>query len=310
MSALPTPISRALGDVASEAELRDGWQSVQQRRAAPPSRPWWLLAPAFALASLLAWMSWPAAASPILARTDGAPMDAVTAPIALTDGSHVTPLEGGALRVLENQAGVLALHLERGAARFEVTPGTGRRWRVEADGVVVEVVGTVFTVDRRDGVRVSVERGAVVVRGEGVPDGVRRLGAGDALHVDRSPVAAAPEPVVEAPVAPPITEVVPSTPPARHIAAPPTAAALMAEADAARAAGRDEDAVPILDRIAREHLEAPEAAVAAFTAARIVARHGDRAGAEERFRAALALGLPPALEEEAQRALGEHPATP
>ncbi len=326
-SALPDPIARALRDVATEAELREAWHVVQERRApSRRTRARWLAAPA--LLAALVWLAWPRPTTPDpLARVDGAPFEAVHAAVALEDGSRITPEDHGALRVLENRAGVLALHLERGAARFEVTPGTNRRWRIEADGVVVEVVGTVFTVDRRDGVHVTVERGAVVVRGDGVPDGVRRLGVGESISVPRpealphsalphsAPVEGLAETAVEgvptevseeartgAPpeatadpirVAPIVVEPVLETesPPP-----PVSAAELMAMADAVRAEGRDADALPILDRIVREHPSAPEAALAAFTAARIAERRGDHTGARERFEAARALGLPPELD--------------
>lgn len=339
--ALPTPIARALCDVATEGELRATWQAVRERRAPSPKRAWWLAAPA--LLAFLVWLAWPRPTTPdAIARLDGAPFEAVHAAVALNDGSRITPEDDGALRVLENQAGVLALHLERGAARFEVTPGTNRRWRIEADGVVVEVVGTVFTVDRRDGVHVAVERGAVVVRGDGVPDGVRRLGVGESIWVPRSeaaphslphevgpveaaveaaspeaasPAAAPPEAVPPETAPPAATEEAPTEAPSsattepvrvapvavepaiETVSPPPISAAeLMAMADAARAEGRDADALPILDRIVREYPSAPEAPLAAFTAARIAERRGDHAGAIERFETARALGLPPELD--------------
>lgn len=45
-----------------------------------------------------------------------------------------------------------------------VQPGGPRRWQVEGGLATIEVVGTAGRL------RVSVQRGAIVVRGEGVPD--------------------------------------------------------------------------------------------------------------------------------------------
>ena len=64
----------------------------------------------------------------------------------------------------------------RGGVRFEVEPDGPRRWTIETGLATVEVVGTVFEVERAPGaVDVRVERGVVVVRGERVPTIMREV---------------------------------------------------------------------------------------------------------------------------------------
>ena len=74
--------------------------------------------------------------------------------------------------------------LDAGEARFEVTPGTGRRFRVVASPIVVTVLGTVFDVtSSAESVRVSVARGLVRVDS---PAGSWRLAAGEEGTFGRS----------------------------------------------------------------------------------------------------------------------------
>ncbi len=106
------------------------------------------------------------------------------APLAvpLADGSLLTLQPGAKLEVLENSGRTFTTALRGGRTRFAVQPGGPRRWKVEAGPVAVEVVGTVFAVERTAStVVVEVEHGVVLVRGEGVPDHVRRLTAGERL---------------------------------------------------------------------------------------------------------------------------------
>jgi hypothetical protein len=164
------------------------------------------LAASVALVALVAgW--WPGSAGPVL-TVDGAEapaqLEAVAgAPVAvpLSDGSRLTLQPGARLEVLENSGREFTTALRRGRTRFDVRPGGPRRWKVECGPVAVEVVGTQFTVERGTGtVTVEVEHGVVLVRGEGVPDHVRRLTAGERLVLPVHPARPAEE--AEAPVAP------------------------------------------------------------------------------------------------------------
>lgn len=342
------PLGAALRDVASEEDLATAWDAIERARV-PARRPRLrtggiALAALAAAAALALFAARPTGAPPgPLAVAGGAPLRAIApaSHVALGDGSGIETGDDAALEVLENQAGLLALHLTRGRARFRVTPGTGRRWRVEASGLSVEVVGTVFVVERTpDEVRVAVERGAVVVRGDGVPDGVRRLAAGESIAVPRARATTTPD--TTAPEAPPaIARAAEATgtpettreteeaalaplrgeprgradPPAPSRSPPDLAAgaepawqspaSLMIAADAARARGDASEAIATFDRIAREHPSSAEAPLAAFTAARLLARRGRAEAARARYRRALELGLPPELAEDARRALEE-----
>jgi len=86
-------------------------------------------------------------------------------PLRFDDGSTATPLDGQSeLVTAEVDGRTIAVRLERGAAQFEVTPRPERTFRVEAGEVVVEVLGTSFTVDRRgERVVVTVQCGRVRV---------------------------------------------------------------------------------------------------------------------------------------------------
>jgi transmembrane sensor len=248
-------------------------------------------------------------ATAALTRADGSAFVRVGASerVVLRDRSRIETRDG-AIEVLENASGSLALHLQGGRARFEVTPHTGRRWRVEAGGVSVDVVGTIFTVQRSaEAIDVAVERGVVVVRGARVPDGVRRLTAGRSLRVELEPVASAPLPEIE-----PETEALSASPGERAEPAPsapaiepapPTARALLDAADEARRAGRREEAISALTTLVRTHPRSREAPLAAFTAARLHRESGRTDEAAVWYRRALALGLPAPLDDQAREAL-------
>lgn len=118
----------------------------------------------------------------------------------------------------------------------------------------------------------------------------------------------APEPSVARPIAAPMQhDDRASTRVAGFAAnAPPTVEALFAAADAARATQRPRDAVAALERIANEHPTDPRAAIAMLTAARIQLDTLDRpAAAAHAFERALALGLSPALVDDARARAAE-----
>ena len=124
---------------------------------------------------------------------DGRPLGAVEAPpvgavLPMSDGSRVDLAAGARFAPLESNGSSFVAVLERGSAHFEVRPGGPRRWQIECGLATVEVVGTGFDCARTPGkLRVSVQHGAVLVRGERVPDRARRLAAGEALEVLDSP---------------------------------------------------------------------------------------------------------------------------
>ena len=219
--------------------------------------------------------------------------------IGLDDGSAIELDAHSSLETIVNDATHFSTLLTRGRARFSVRPGGTRRWTVESGLATVEVVGTVFSVERGvDGVRVEVERGVVVVRGERVADRVARLTAGESIFIPTDPP---PEPVaIETHSPAPIarrTETPEPEPPGEAIDVPETAPPIEIEGTAHRPRAIDPHEQPGGN-------EGPEAALAAFTLGRMEMDDLDRpARAREALRRAIRLGLPARLEEQARRRL-------
>ena len=148
--------------------------------------------------------------------------------------------------------------LVRGAARFEVVPRAGHHFRVWVGSLRVDVVGTVFTVERLvASVRVSVERGSVRVISK---DGETLLAPGSAEILPMPESAPAPSGPRAAPG--------PSEP--RSAVERDDASALLGMAERARRAGRPKDAVAPLQRMVDHHPHDPRAAYAAFILGRVL----------------------------------------
>jgi transmembrane sensor len=187
-----TPLSQMLVSEFSEQRVPILWRGIQQRLDEKPrSRarlPMLLAAAAVVLiVGVLGLRSYAGTSSGPLALQSGPLPAALIAEanartLKLSDGSEVEVAQQSRLDVLSNDQDVFVTALGRGEATFEVKPGGKRRWIVEAGLVSVEVVGTRFTVTRNEAaVGVEVHRGIVLVRGEGVPGGQRRLTAGQKL---------------------------------------------------------------------------------------------------------------------------------
>jgi transmembrane sensor len=223
--------------------------------------------------------------------------------LALDDGSQVTVAPRAELEVLANDGERFVTLLRRGRCHFAVQPGGPRRWSIETDLATVEVVGTEFSVERGEaGLVVSVDHGVVLVRGERVPGRVRRLRAGERLEVEAPAVEQPAEaPVVSTVELPPPELAAPTVEPAPAPRPPRDLDARMADADAARAAGRPDEAARILQRAVREGGSDPRAALAAFSLGRLQLEVLDRPdAAAESFARVVAGGSPRALVEDAQ----------
>ncbi|MBI5531427.1 MAG: FecR domain-containing protein [Deltaproteobacteria bacterium] len=216
----------------------------------------------------------------------------------LADGSVVTPVDRNSLvRTAQTSATRVVVEVVSGAAKFDVTPNSGRVFRVEAGRVAVEVLGTSFTVERlaQDSAKVSVQRGRVRVSWD---DEAVELGAGEEGLFPRQraqlPATSASSQPVEsaAPTAPPA----PPAPPA--ISARPAwralhqegdfdkawevlqregidkvrddAGELLAAADVARMSKHSAQAVGPLRRLLASHPGDPRAPLAAFTLGRVL----------------------------------------
>ena len=310
-------------DVASATALDEVWGAIQDGRRARAQRR--RVSGAVVLVLLLgvglatAWSTRP---TPPLA-----PLTWAQTPVAgalppgehlLADGSRLTLRAATRLTVTENSGPALSFTLDEGLAHFSVTPETGRTWRVFAGDTVVEVVGTVFQVEHTGArVRVVVERGVVRVSGPRVPGREVLLAAGQALDVVDPVVRAETPPSAPAPLPPrpPVArEVTARRQPAVEDAGLPLPPALevdlaeaLRSADALRASGRDEEAMAALQQLVEQHPAAPEAALAAFTLARLHQQRGSVELARRWYQQALSLGLAEPLRSSAQRALHEVP---
>jgi transmembrane sensor len=316
----PAPLGARIEVPVDEARLSESWGVISARlreneRAPRRSvRPLALGVGVLAVAAMAFFsMSIPDDAPPgPLVTTEGASVESAVAAssghaasVPLSDGSEITLGAGAVLETLESSASRVAFALREGHVRVSITPGGPRRWSVEAGAISVEVVGTIFSVDRSDEeVAVEVERGRVLVRGEGVPDGVRTLVAGEVLRIPRA-VAVTATLVGEEDAAPSETvETLPAPRARSAVALPapsvaPDAETLLREADAARRSGRFDDALELLDRAAALDGD-PSAPLAAFTRGRLLLDHDRPAEAAADLGRALDGRLPAGLAESAR----------
>jgi transmembrane sensor len=326
---LPLPIREVLDEPIDARDVDAAWKRHQLRRPRSPAVPLVLASAAALAVAAVALLVIGHAPGP-LRLADGAMPTVLhgASEVTLSDGSQLAMSDDAHVALLENDGQELALLLGAGSATFDVVPGGPRRWTIECGLATVVVVGTRFRIERtEDRLTVSVSRGAVLVRGERVPDGARRLGAGESIVIERE---SEPERVREAPAEPlaariddaravqapsETTRVVPSAwrPLAargaydeayaqlgptglRRATAHASAEDLLVLADVARLSGHPPEAIAPLEQLLAEHASDPNAALAAFTLGRIEADDMDRpARAAQAFERATQLALPRAL---------------
>lgn len=223
MSRLRYPLAGSLRDPANEEGMERIAQEIDARFPRPRRRgrlPFVLVVTATVGAGTYAALALRDFGP--LRLADGNPVVAVEAPsietgeagetgIALSDGSRIRLLPGTLLEPLESSGTTFSAMVVRGGAEFNVRPGGRRHWVIECGLATIEVVGTQFACERTPGhLHVAVSRGAILVRGERVPDRVRRLAAGESLDVFEDvvrPVATAVATPTIAPLAQPASTV-------------------------------------------------------------------------------------------------------
>jgi transmembrane sensor len=342
---LRSPLKQGLRDPADEATLARVWQGIDARfpRARWRRRIELVIAPVVLAAAATAVVTYVRHDPGPLRLASGAPIATVDAPatgttVSLSDGSYIVLGGGARLEPLESSASTFIAIVARGNATFDVRPGGPRRWQVECGLATVEVVGTHFDVERSPGrLRVAVTRGQVLVRGERVPDRVRRLAAGQSLEVtdvaaadegqagdsDSADAEALPEPdrtQADAPAVPHGGAWRDMARRGQHREAFATlgsnglrrearrlgVADLFALADVARLSGHPTEAVAPLDRIVTHFASDPQAPLAAFALGRLeldsLARPKRAVAALNK---ALALGAPQSLREDVRARLVE-----
>jgi transmembrane sensor len=216
-----------------------------------------------------------------------------------------TPSTDTRFHVLQATPDTLLLEMVARKVTFRVQSQQGRTVRVKAGPALVEVIGTIFTVERvGDDTVVAVDEGRVKVSVAGVS---RLLTPGERQQFSAPPVASselpeAPELVPEVVVPAPAPGPRPTRArenwrdlaqrgefarayPALNAAGPadkPTE--LLLAADVARLSGHPRAAVPYLRRVAMHFTRDPRAALAAFTLGRVLLDDlGDPRGAARAF---------------------------
>jgi transmembrane sensor len=329
MTPLRRPLREHLDVQTTEHEILQVWRRVQEgRRARRSRRPAMLIA--LSVAALLVAL--------VVGRSLGnrAGKSETAGPLAALHGAFERPLSGGAelvqstelsdgsrvamrpgarLAVLENSGRTFVTHLSSGHADFSVKPGGPRRWIVECGRATIEVVGTEFSLERSpDELFVGVKHGVVLVRGEDVPDRVRRLVAGESLRLNAPRAPAPPASAVSADPPPAkapsasssdVAERGPVEP--KDLVAPTDpAAALYADADRARRSGQPSEAAELLEKAVSAESAGHRAAIGCFTLGRLYLEElGNPARAARAFDRSLLAGPPRGLEEDVRARLVE-----
>ncbi len=168
MSELHQRLSSARAQVVSRwnpQRADAAWAGVRRRQQRARQRVWiggGALLTLMLLAVIAVWQrpeTAPGAAPQAVVPNREAPL------LVLDDGSEVTRLSADTrLSEVERGPHAIRLRLEQGAAKFRVTRRPERVFEVLTADVSVRVLGTAFSVERRDdSVVVSVERGRVAV---------------------------------------------------------------------------------------------------------------------------------------------------
>ena len=349
MSELKFPLKEGLRDPADEAAVSRMWQAIDARFPQRRSRRSLSLifAPLVAAAAGVAVVAFLHHDSGPLRMADGTAIASVDAPpagtrVVLSDGSSIQLGPDARLDPVESSASSFIAVLEHGDASFDVIPGGPRRWQIECGLATVEVVGTRFSCARGPhGLRVSVERGVVLVRGERVVNHVRRLTAGESMEIlDESAGPAAGKPAAGEGAAAPAPAVAEAPAPAENAAVPRAAgptwrelarsghhreafatlgtqgirrevkrlgiADLFALADVARLSGHPAEAVAPLQRIVDGFSADRQAPLAAFALGRLQLDDLNQPhAAAASFSRALELGAPQSLRDAVRTRLTE-----
>jgi transmembrane sensor len=348
MSKLEFPLKDSLRDPADEAAVSRMWQGIDsrfpRRRRGRAIFAMFVPSLAVSVAASVALVVYLRDPGPLRLANGGA-IVAVDAPakgmrLAMSDGSTIDLSAGARFEPIESSSSTFIGVLERGTANFDIHPRGPRRWQIECGLATIEVVGTRFSCARgADRLKVGVERGVVLVRGERITNRVRRLAAGESLELLEATAAAAEQPssgnTAAAAQAPAQVEHAGAHPAigasagpgwrelarnGRHREAFATLgtqgirreakrlgiADLFALADVARLSGHPGDAVGPLQRIIDGFASDPQAPLAAFALGRLELDDLNRpAAAAAAFSRALELGAPQSLRDDVRSRLEE-----
>lgn len=215
----------------------------------------------------------------------------------LADGSSAQLDRAAHVQIVTQTAALVALAQDSGRVRYEVAPDRTRDFEVDARGVHVHVVGTIFSVDvGTSHVAVAVERGTVEVtaRTRSVT-----LQAGDSVSLAID--AAAPDEATEVAQADPTPT--PTTAPhsPKSAATPrPSIDALLREADDARARSDAATAAAALGKLVVHYPKDPRAVSAYFQLGKVERSRGRDAAAARAFERCVKRSPKGALAEDAR----------
>jgi transmembrane sensor len=224
--------------------------------------------------------------------------------VTLGDGSRAVLEARSRLTLLTVQPELVRVALERGGVDLDVVHADGKQFVVDARGYEIRVLGTRFSVRLGEtkgvpALEVRVARGRVRVTRERQDDtadnqDVRVLDAGETWST--------------APTTVPETEDAPSTrpQPAAKAEMGESPRALLARAEAFRAANDPRAAARLFDALRVRHRDDPRAGLAAFELGRLrLDRLNDPRGAAEAFKDAMAVAPDAPFREDAQARLVE-----
>jgi TolA-binding protein len=247
--------------------------------------------------------------------------------VRLEDSSRIELAAESRVELSESAPDAVRLRLRRGSVRCDVTHREGRRFSVEALGIEVRVIGTLFSVAIGPGerqVEVAVERGSVEVRSLDAGGAYRRLSAGERWSVALpelspapsavAPPSAAPEPAVSGAELRPVK---PRDEPRDSVSSAPgdqadgagdpqtaTARELLDLANLARRSGDLAAAVRAYELLLSKYPTDARVGLAAFELGRLrLERLGNPAGAVSALERAIARAPSPGLREDAMARL-------
>jgi TolA-binding protein len=278
---------------------RSTWKAFLTNRAADTTarkRPVWMLAGALAAAAiLLLWLGRARVAS--LAGESVRPV-AVATPASRTmsfdPGSTGVLAPGAEVRIALQKPERFEVSQLGGQVQYDIRHDPARAFVVRVADVTVAVLGTRFSVELgASTVKVSVESGRVRVSGGGRSAEVvtGESVTVQAFHPNAPPADDKAEDLVEearpandGPVRSPSSS---ASPAASH---PATVEELLAQADAARAGGRSDEAASALRTLLAKYPSSAQARNAWFTLARVERGRGRHAAAAQAFARCAAFG--------------------
>jgi TolA-binding protein len=201
--------------------------------------------------------------------------------MALADGSVASLRDGARVDVDVQTDDLVRLLQHNGVVRYEVAPNPARRFVVDAQGVEVRVIGTVFTVKvAAERVTVNVERGRVAVESS---ERMAELTAGDEISLDIEPEETLV--ILEEDAAAPTSPDGPRSRPRTKTSTEPSVDELLQRADTARASGQLADAAAALSELVHRHPKDPRTYSSYFQLAKVERSRGHHGAAASAFAA-------------------------